>query len=126
VHPSILRDAWSVRQYDRLRSAGPKTTNAALRVYIVGHAQIIRRLLVAIVSSNHDARKLTMPFRALARKSGDKAEPISRRGRSLACAFPEVVHAIATLPHDAVLDAELVVSDLARIERVERVGNWYA
>ena len=31
-----------------------------------------------------------------------------------------------TLPHDAVLDAELVVSDLARIERVERVGNWYA
>ena len=98
MHPPILPDARSVRQYDSLRSAGPKTTNAALRVYIVGHAQIIRRLLVAIVSSNHDARKLTMPFRALARKSGDKAEPISRRGRSLACAFPEVVQAIVTLP----------------------------
>ena len=29
----------------------------------------------------------------------------------LARAFPEVIQAIATLPHDAVLDAELVVSD---------------
>ena len=65
-------------------------------------------------------------FRALVRKSGDKAELISRRGRSLARAFPGVVQAIATLPHDAVLDAELVVSDPARIERVERVGNLYA
>jgi bifunctional non-homologous end joining protein LigD len=50
-------------------------------------------------------------FRALVPKSGDKAELISRRGRSLARAFPEVIQAIATLPHDAVLDAELVVSD---------------
>ena len=50
-------------------------------------------------------------FRALARKSGDKAELISRRGRLLARAFPEVIQAIAMLPHDAVLDAELVVSD---------------
>jgi bifunctional non-homologous end joining protein LigD len=53
-------------------------------------------------------------FRALARKSGDKAELISRRGRLLARAFPEVIQAIATLPHDAVLDAELVVSDKRR------------
>ena len=47
-------------------------------------------------------------------KSGDKAELISRRGRLLARAFPEVIQAIATLPHDAVLDAELVVSDERR------------
>jgi bifunctional non-homologous end joining protein LigD len=50
-------------------------------------------------------------FHALVRKSGDKLGLISRRGRSFARAFPEVVGAIAMLPRDAVLDAELVVSD---------------
>lgn len=34
-------------------------------------------------------------FRALVRKSGDKAELISRRDRSLGRAFPEVIQAIA-------------------------------
>jgi bifunctional non-homologous end joining protein LigD len=48
-------------------------------------------------------------FRALARKDRTGVQLRSRSGRSMATAFPEVVAALARLPVDAVLDAELVV-----------------
>jgi bifunctional non-homologous end joining protein LigD len=50
-------------------------------------------------------------FRAFARKSGADVYLLSRWGRSMANAFPEVVDAVARLPGDVVLDAELVVTD---------------
>lgn len=51
-------------------------------------------------------------YRAFVRKSGDRIELLSRHGRAMAAAFPEIVRALATLPNtDAVLDAELVVPD---------------
>jgi bifunctional non-homologous end joining protein LigD len=46
-------------------------------------------------------------FRALAR-SGTRAQLLSRTGRSMAEAFPEIVRARTGLP-DAVLDGELLV-----------------
>ena len=50
-------------------------------------------------------------FRGFARKSGDRVELLSRQGRSMAAAFPEIMRALSALPADAVLDAELVVPD---------------
>src|SRR5437764_10279019 len=52
-------------------------------------------------------------YRALVIKSGARVELLSRWGRSMSHAFPEIVAAVATLPGDAVLDAELVVPDAA-------------
>jgi hypothetical protein len=46
-------------------------------------------------------------FRAFARAG--TVELMSRWGRSMAPAFPEIVQALESLPTDAVLDAELVV-----------------
>jgi hypothetical protein len=51
-------------------------------------------------------------FRAFAR-TGPAPELMSRWGRSMAPAFPEIVRALESLPADAVLDAELVVPDTA-------------
>src|SRR5437588_712048 len=51
-------------------------------------------------------------FRAFARKSGSAIELMSRSGRSLADAFPEIIEALRSLNVDAVLDAELVVPDV--------------
>ena len=48
-------------------------------------------------------------FRALARKERTAVQLLSRSGRSMATAFPEVVAALAKLPGDVVLDAELIV-----------------
>ena len=48
-------------------------------------------------------------FRALARKDGTTVQLLSRTGRSMTSAFPEVVRALAQLPGDVVLDGELVV-----------------
>lgn len=50
-------------------------------------------------------------FRAFVRKSGAEVHLLSRWGRSMANALPEVVEAVATLPGDVVLDGELVVAD---------------
>src|SRR3954469_16922636 len=50
-------------------------------------------------------------FRALARKTGRTVELVSRNGRSLAEAFPDVVAAIGELCGDVVLDCKLVVVD---------------
>ena len=50
-------------------------------------------------------------FRALARKDGTRAQLLSRTGRPMAEAFPEVVDGLSTLPGDIVLDAELIVPD---------------
>jgi ATP-dependent DNA ligase len=45
-------------------------------------------------------------FRALARKSSDRPELLSRNGRSMADQFPEVMDAVMRLP-ECVIDAEL-------------------
>lgn len=50
-------------------------------------------------------------FRAFVRKSSAAVHVLSRWGRSMANAFPEVVDAVARVPRDVVLDAELVVAD---------------
>ena len=50
-------------------------------------------------------------FRALARKQEGQVELRSRNGRSLAPAFPEIINALARIPGDWTLDAELVVPD---------------
>jgi len=50
-------------------------------------------------------------FRALVRKAGTRVQLLSRQGRSLAAAFPEIVAALASANGDAVLDGELVVPD---------------
>ena len=48
-------------------------------------------------------------FRALARKDRTGVQLLSRSGRSMAKAFPEAVAALAMLPGDVALDAELIV-----------------
>jgi bifunctional non-homologous end joining protein LigD len=50
-------------------------------------------------------------FRALARCDGGDVELSSRTGRSLAHAFPEVIHCLTDIGSDCVLDGELVVPD---------------
>jgi ATP-dependent DNA ligase len=50
-------------------------------------------------------------FRAFARKSGLDVDLLSRWGRSMAHAFPEVIDTLLAVPADVVLDAELVVAD---------------
>ena len=50
-------------------------------------------------------------FRAFVRKSGSDVHLLSRWGRSMAHAFPEVIEALGEVPGDVVLDAELVVAD---------------
>ena len=51
-------------------------------------------------------------FRAFVRKSGSDIHLLSRWGRSMAHAFPDVVQALReAAPDDVVLDAELVVAD---------------
>lgn len=60
-------------------------------------------------------------FRAFVRRSGTRVELLSRNGRSMAEAFPEIVRAIADLRTDAVLDAELVVPDEKGMPSFERL-----
>ena len=60
-----------------------------------------------LVELKHDG------FRALASKTGTDTRLVSRHGRSFASAFPEVIRALAALPCELVLDAELVVPDVA-------------
>jgi bifunctional non-homologous end joining protein LigD len=50
-------------------------------------------------------------FRALARSRGGKVSLISRTGRELGAQFPEVISALASIPGNWHLDAELVVPD---------------
>jgi len=51
-------------------------------------------------------------FRALARRQGDLVELISRTGRTLAPAFPDVIRILKGIPGEWVLDGELVVTDV--------------
>ena len=60
-------------------------------------------------------------FRALVRKGGRNIELLSRNGRSLAEAFPEVMVTLARLRVDAVLDCELVLADASAHPRFERL-----
>jgi ATP-dependent DNA ligase len=48
-------------------------------------------------------------FRCLVRKRGDQVDLISRQGNYLNGSFPDVVKAVAAVPGDFVLDAELAV-----------------
>jgi bifunctional non-homologous end joining protein LigD len=50
-------------------------------------------------------------FRGFLHKAQGKVQLLSRWGRSLGDAFPEIVEAVATMAHDVVLDGEIVVSD---------------
>jgi bifunctional non-homologous end joining protein LigD len=50
-------------------------------------------------------------FRAFVRKSGTDIHLLSRWGRSMANAFPEVIDAVADIAANVVLDAELVVAN---------------
>src|SRR5690349_21226199 len=51
-------------------------------------------------------------FRALARKDRTRVQLLSRSGQSMATAFPEVMDALAKLPSEVVLDAELIAPTL--------------
>jgi len=50
-------------------------------------------------------------FRALACREGDTTRLVSRNGRDLGAAFPEVVEVLRTLPEGSVFDGELTVPD---------------
>lgn len=60
-------------------------------------------------------------FRAFVRKAGARVELLSRNGRSMAEAFPEIMRAITDIRTDAVLDAELVVPDDKGMPSFERL-----
>ena len=51
-------------------------------------------------------------LRALARRADGRVELLSRRGRSLAGVFPEVVKVLERVPGDWVLDGEIVLPDM--------------
>lgn len=79
----------------------------------IGHDDLMHATLIA--------RPFTRPgwsfemkldgFRALARRDGNLLELISRTGRTLAPAFPEVMRVLKTIPGSWVFDGELVVTD---------------
>jgi bifunctional non-homologous end joining protein LigD len=50
-------------------------------------------------------------FRCLARKAGALVELVSRNGNPLNASFPDIVRAVAAVPHDFALDAELTVDE---------------
>ncbi len=53
-------------------------------------------------------------YRMMASRSGDEVVLLSRTGQPLTRAFPDIVRAVASLPHDGlVLDGEVVVHDAA-------------
>ena len=60
-------------------------------------------------------------FRALARRDGDRVELISRTGRSMAPAFPEVIRVLKTIPGSWVIDGELVATDERGFPSFERL-----
>jgi bifunctional non-homologous end joining protein LigD len=60
-------------------------------------------------------------YRCLVRKTGEHAELLSREGNSLNLSFPDVVQAVAALPGDFVLDAELTVDDASGRSSFERL-----
>lgn len=73
------------------------------------HATLARKPFTAegwLFELKHDG------FRAFVRRTRSDVELLSRKGRSMAGSFPEIVSAIRTLP-SAVLDAELIVPDSA-------------
>lgn len=62
-------------------------------------------------------------MRVLVTKHGDRLRLESARGRNLTASFPEVVAAASAIPHDFVIDGELVVCDgrgRPQYERLER------
>ncbi|BCF95382.1 DNA ligase [Paraburkholderia largidicola] len=50
-------------------------------------------------------------YRCLVRKAGDTVQLVTRNGNLLNRSFPDIVSAVAALPDDFVLDAELTVDD---------------
>lgn len=51
-------------------------------------------------------------YRMIAHRDGDRVALVSRNGQALDAAFPDIAHAVASLPHPRlVLDGELVVND---------------
>lgn len=53
-------------------------------------------------------------YRMLARREGNRVDLLSRTGRALNPSFPEMAHAVASLPCDSLLlDGEIVVQDAA-------------
>ena len=65
-------------------------------------------------------------FRALARRDGGRVDLISRTGRPLAPAFPDIVGVLKTLPGSWVLDGELVVMDVGGEHSLERARRRVA
>jgi bifunctional non-homologous end joining protein LigD len=62
-------------------------------------------------------------YRCLVRKSGPRTELVSREGNLLNASFPEVVAAVAALPGDFAMDAELTVDEdtgRSSFERLQR------
>lgn len=85
----------------------PSRASAPLSPADLCHAIIGRKPFTAegwVFELKHDG------YRAFVRRSGSAVELLSRNGRSMARAFPEIVAALASVP-DAVLDVELVVPD---------------
>src|SRR5688572_9504945 len=62
-------------------------------------------------------------FRCLATKHGTRVHLESRRGRDMAPSFPEVVEALRAIPHDFVIDGELVICDERGCPQFERLGK---
>jgi bifunctional non-homologous end joining protein LigD len=60
-------------------------------------------------------------FRCLAIKRGTQVRMLSRRGRDMAHAFPELVQSMRALP-DVVLDGELAICDKTGCPNFERLG----
>src|SRR2546427_10166789 len=63
-------------------------------------------------------------YRVRAARDGGEAHLITRNGRDIAEAFPEIARALAALPYDdVILDGELVVPDDAGRPRFQRLQN---
>jgi bifunctional non-homologous end joining protein LigD len=60
-------------------------------------------------------------FRCLVRKTGERVELISRAGNVLNASFPEIVQAVAAVPRDFALDAELTVDEANGRSSFERL-----
>jgi bifunctional non-homologous end joining protein LigD len=62
-------------------------------------------------------------FRCLTTKRGQRVKLESRRGRDMAASFPEVVEALRAIPHDLVIDGELVICDARGCPQFERLSK---
>jgi bifunctional non-homologous end joining protein LigD len=60
-------------------------------------------------------------YRCLVRKTGERIELVSREGNPLNHSFPDIVQAVAAVPGDFVLDAELTVDESSGRSSFERL-----